>query len=62
MAPGRVTVAGPLVPPAARNQDGWKLFLFFIPGLSHLVLGLGDYPVVPANVAPGVGINASQPA
>lgn len=36
---------------------GWKLFLFFIPGLSHIVLGLGDSAVAPANVAPGVGVN-----
>lgn len=38
---------------------GWKLFLFFIPGLSHLVLGFGSYPVDPTRVAPAVGINAS---
>jgi hypothetical protein len=38
---------------------GWKLFLFFIPGLSHLVLGFGSYPVDPTRVAPGVGINAA---
>ena len=40
------------------KEVGWKLFLFFIPGISHMVLGMGSAQAVPANVAPGVGINA----
>jgi hypothetical protein len=40
------------------KELGWKLFLFLIPGLSHLVLGMGSAQAVPANIAPGVGINA----
>lgn len=39
------------------KELGWKLFLFFIPGLSHLILGLGSAQAVPANMAPGVGLN-----
>ena len=42
------------------KEDGWKLFLFFIPGISHLVLGMGSAQAVPANIAPGVGINAQS--
>jgi hypothetical protein len=37
---------------------GWKLFLFFIPGLSHLILAFGSARANPANIAPGVGLNA----
>lgn len=40
------------------KELGWKLFLFLIPGISHLVLGLGSDQPVRANIAPGVGINA----
>jgi high-affinity Fe2+/Pb2+ permease len=39
------------------KEIGWTFFLFFLPGVSHLVLGLGDHQVQPANVAPGVGVN-----
>ncbi len=39
------------------KEIGWKIFLFLIPGVSHLVLGLGDSTAVPANIAPGVGLN-----
>jgi hypothetical protein len=42
------------------KEIGWKLFLFLIPGISHLVLGLGDSQVQPANVAPGVGVNEAR--
>jgi hypothetical protein len=38
---------------------GWKLFLFFIPGLSHMILGYGSAEAVPARMAPGVGLNAA---
>lgn len=40
------------------KELGWKLFLFFIPGVSHLVLGMGSDQAVRANIAPGVGLNA----
>ncbi len=40
---------------------GWKLFLFLIPGVSHLILGFGDESVDPSRVAPGVGLNAQTP-
>lgn len=33
---------------------GWKVFLFLVPGVSHLVLGFGDARVVPANLSPEV--------
>ena len=36
---------------------GWKLFLFLIPGLSHLALGLGDSEPDVSRLAPGVGLN-----
>ncbi|MFV0316841.1 MAG: DUF5684 domain-containing protein [Microthrixaceae bacterium] len=36
---------------------GWKLFLFFIPGLSHLILAFGSSEGVPQNMAMGVGLN-----
>jgi hypothetical protein len=39
------------------KEVGWKLFLFFIPGISHIALGMGSAQAVPANIAPGVGIN-----
>lgn len=39
------------------KELGWKLFLFFIPGISHLVLGFGSDQAVAANMAPGVGLN-----
>ncbi len=38
---------------------GWKIFLFFIPGLSHLVLGFGSAQADPANMAPGVGLRSA---
>jgi hypothetical protein len=36
------------------KELGWKIFLFLIPGLSHLVLGFGSAQVDPTKVAPGV--------
>jgi len=39
------------------KEIGWKLFLFFLPGIAHIVLGFGASEAVPANIAPGVGIN-----
>lgn len=41
------------------KELGWKIFLFLIPGISHLVLGFGDAQANPANIAPGVGLNAA---
>src|SRR5215217_3493776 len=38
---------------------GWKVFLFLIPGLSHLILAFGSSEVERANLAPGVGVNAA---
>ena len=38
---------------------GWKLFLFLIPGLSHMILGFGSSAPERANIAPGVGLNAA---
>lgn len=40
------------------KELGWKIFLFLIPGISHLVLGLGSDEAVRSNIAPGVGLNA----
>ncbi len=37
---------------------GWKLFLFFFPGLSHLFLGFGGSAADRSKIAPGVGLNA----
>lgn len=39
------------------KELGWKIFLFLIPGLSHMVLAFGSSEAVPANIAPGVGIH-----
>ncbi|MFZ4517770.1 MAG: DUF5684 domain-containing protein [Microthrixaceae bacterium] len=39
------------------KELGWKIFLFIIPGISHLVLGFGSAQANPANMAPGVGLN-----
>lgn len=39
------------------KELGWKIFLFLIPGISHLVLGFGSAQANPANMAPGVGLN-----
>ena len=36
------------------KELGWKIFLFLIPGLSHLVLGFGSAQVDPTKIAPGV--------
>ena len=38
---------------------GWKLFLFLVPGLSHLILGFSSAQAERANIAPGVGLNAA---
>lgn len=39
------------------KELGWKVFLFLIPGISHLVLGFGSAQADPSNIAPGVGLN-----
>ncbi|MGI9576613.1 MAG: DUF5684 domain-containing protein [Microthrixaceae bacterium] len=39
------------------KEIGWKIFLFLLPGISHLVLGFGDSQANPRNIAPGVGLN-----
>jgi hypothetical protein len=39
------------------KELGWKVFLFLIPGISHLVLGFGDAQADPSHIAPGVGLN-----
>jgi hypothetical protein len=39
------------------KSTGWKVFLFLIPGLSHLILGLGSAVADRAAIAPGVGLN-----
>ncbi|MHB1138315.1 MAG: DUF5684 domain-containing protein [Microthrixaceae bacterium] len=39
------------------KELGWKIFLFLIPGIGHLVLGFGDSTANPAKMAPGVGLN-----
>jgi hypothetical protein len=36
------------------KELGWKIFLFLIPGLSHLVLGFGSSEADPSRIAPGV--------
>ena len=41
------------------RELGWKLFLFFIPGLSHVVLGFGSAEADRTRIAPGVGLNAT---
>jgi uncharacterized membrane protein YtjA (UPF0391 family) len=41
------------------KELGWKIFLFLIPGISHLVLGFGSAQANRANIAPGVGLNAA---
>lgn len=41
------------------RELGWKLFLFFIPGLSHVVLGFGSAEADRTRIAPGVGLNAA---
>lgn len=41
------------------GELGWKLFLFFIPGLSHVVLGFGSAEADRTRIAPGVGLNAT---
>lgn len=35
----------------------WKLFLFLLPGLAHLVLGYGNADADRGALAPGVGLN-----
>lgn len=41
------------------KELGWKLFLFFLPGISHLVLGFGSAQADRMAIAPGVGLNAT---
>lgn len=36
---------------------GWKLFVFLLPGLSHLALGYGRSEADLSALAPGVGLN-----
>lgn len=38
---------------------GWKIFLFLLPGISHLVLGFGSAQADRNAIAPGVGLNAA---
>ncbi len=40
------------------KELGWKIFLFLIPGISHLVQGFGGADVDRTALAPGVGLNA----
>lgn len=40
---------------------GWKIFLFLIPGISHLVLGFGDSEVDPSAVNPAIRPNSFTP-
>ena len=39
------------------KEIGWKIFLFLLPGIAHLVLGFGSARANPARIAPGVGLN-----
>jgi hypothetical protein len=39
------------------KRIGWKIFLFLVPGLSHVILGLGSSTADPRFIAPGVGLN-----
>lgn len=41
------------------KELGWKIFLFLIPGISHIVLGFGSAEVDRSALAPGVGFNAA---
>jgi hypothetical protein len=41
---------------------GWKIFLFLLPGISHIVLGFGSSQADPRNIAPGVGLNQQNHA
>ena len=41
------------------KELGWKIFLFLIPGISHLVLAFGSAEVDRTALAPGVGLNAA---
>lgn len=41
------------------KELGWKIFLFLVPGLSHLVLGFGSAEADRSKIAPGVGLNAA---
>ena len=41
------------------KELGWKIFLFLIPGISHIVLGFGSAEVDRSALAPGVGVNAA---
>lgn len=42
------------------KEIGWKIFLFLLPGISHLVLGFGSAQADPRNIAPGVGLNEQK--
>lgn len=41
------------------KELGWKIFLFLIPGISHLVLGFGNAQADRTRIAPGVGLNSA---
>lgn len=41
------------------KELGWKIFLFILPGISHIVLGFGSDQVDRTALAPGVGYNAA---
>jgi hypothetical protein len=48
--------------PQATSTDssgGGAVVLFLLPGIGHLALGLGASEVDRANLAPGVGLNAT---
>lgn len=36
----------------------WKILLFLLPGIAHVMLAFGDSRANPAKMAPGVGLNA----
>ena len=40
---------------------GWKVFLFLIPGVSHLILGYGSSEVDPSAVNPAIRPNSFTP-
>lgn len=41
------------------KELGWKIFLFLLPGIAHLVLGFGSAQGDRTAIAPGVGLNAA---
>ena len=41
------------------KELGWKIFLFLLPGIVHLVLAFGSSEVDRTALAPGLGLNAA---